>query len=96
MLKWLSRIYDTYVFTPLAGGNGKIQMEEYARTALLVQTLYSAYLEGKGPEQLYPDIYWIMILTAICTIAGMKHIFKKDMMHTNNKPPQQGEQIHGI
>lgn len=85
MLKWLTAKFNTFIFTPLAGGNGKIQMDEYARATLLGIIVYSAYLEGRGPEQIFPDIYWIMLFAAVCAVAAIKPAFaKKDVTNVLN------------
>lgn len=80
-MKWLKDLWQTYVFDPLAGGNGKIQMAEVAQLILLVMIINSSLKEGKSAEQLYPDIYWTMIFTAVCFIAGYKIFIKPKDPH---------------
>lgn len=77
MIKWLTKVFNTFIFTPLAGGNGKIQMDEYARVVLLFMIVYSTYLEGRSPDQIFPDIYWIMLFAAVCAVAAIKPAFSK-------------------
>lgn len=76
-MKWLAKFYQTYVFDPLAGGNGKIQMDEIAKAILLIMICRASYHEGQSPAQAYPDIYWIMIFTSVCAIAAIKPAFSK-------------------
>jgi hypothetical protein len=76
-MKWLKDIYKTYIFDPLAGGNGKIQMDEIAKAILLVMICRASFREGESPDQIYPDIYWICIFAAVCAIAAIKPAFSK-------------------
>jgi hypothetical protein len=64
--------YTTYIFNPLAGGNGKVQMDEIAKAILLVMIVKASQREGKSVEQVYPDIYWIMLFASVCAIAAIK------------------------
>lgn len=77
MIKFLSYLYRTFFFDPLAGGNGKIQMDEIAKATMLVMICIASYREGSAPEQMYPDIYWIMIFAAVCAIAAIKPAFSR-------------------
>jgi D-alanyl-lipoteichoic acid acyltransferase DltB (MBOAT superfamily) len=76
-MKFLKDLYRTYIFDPLAGGNGKIQTSEYVQWALVIMIIKSANKEGESVEQVYPDIYWTMIFVVVGAIAGYKHIFQK-------------------
>jgi hypothetical protein len=79
-MKWLFNIYRTYIFDPLAGGNGKIQMDELTKAVLVIMICRASFREGHSPEQLYPDVYWICIFAAVCAIAAIKPAFgKKDI-----------------
>ncbi len=69
-------VYKKFIFDPLAGGNGKIQMDEVAKAALIIMIVRDSEREGESPEQLYPDIYWIMIFFALWAIAGLKPAFE--------------------
>lgn len=77
MIKWLKTLYQTFIFDPLAGGNGKIQTAELAQWILMIMICRASYLEGKSPEQAYPDIYWIMIFSCMAAIAAIKPAFEK-------------------
>jgi hypothetical protein len=76
-MKWLNNLYKTYVFDPLAGGNGKIQMDEMTKAVLVVMICRASWKEGISPEQVYPDIYWICIFASVCAIAAIKPAFSK-------------------
>lgn len=77
MIAWFNKIWMTYIFTPLAGGNGKIQMDELTKAVLVVMICRASFREGTSVEQVYPDIYWIMIFTSVCAIAALKPAFGK-------------------
>lgn len=76
-MKWLNNIYRTYIFDPLAGGNGKIQLDEIAKATMIVMICMASAREGKSTEQVYPDIYWIMIFASYAAIAAIKPAFGK-------------------
>lgn len=80
MIKFFKSVYQTYIFDPLAGGNGKIQMDELTKAVMVVMICRASYKEGISPEQIYPDVYWICIFAAVCAIAAIKPAFsKKDL-----------------
>ena len=86
-MKWLGNIWRTYVFDPLAGGNGKIQTSELAQWLLCIMIAKASHAEGQSVEQVYPDIYWIMIFGSVCAIAAIKPVFgKKDVPGNGNNP----------
>jgi hypothetical protein len=75
--KLLLYLYNTFIFDPLAGGNGKIQTSELAQWGLLIMIFRASFNEGKNVEQYYPDIYWTMLFAAVISIAGLKVAFPK-------------------
>lgn len=77
MIKFFKYIYETFIFNPLAGGNGKVQMDEIAKAILLVMICVASFREGVSDKQAYPDIYWIMIFASVCAIAAIKPAFGK-------------------
>jgi hypothetical protein len=77
MIKFLKDVYKTYVFDPLAGGNGKIQMDELAKAVLVIMIIRASIKEGASPDQVYPDIYWISLFASVCAIAAIKPAFGK-------------------
>lgn len=82
MIKALKYIYTTFIFDPLAGGNGKIQTAELAQWVLVIMICSASIKEGKSAEQVYPDMYWFCLFTAVCAIAGLKVAFpKKEEKH---------------
>jgi hypothetical protein len=79
-------IYNTFIFTPLAGGNGKIQTAELAQWILMIMIISASIKEGKSPEQIYPDVYWICIFGAMCAIAAIKPAFGKKEVKSETEP----------
>jgi hypothetical protein len=77
MFKLLKYIYCTFIFKPLAGGNGVIQMDELVKAVLVIQLISASVKEGRGVEQLYPDIFWIMSFAGVFAIAAIKPVFSK-------------------
>jgi hypothetical protein len=77
MIKFFKYVYIKFIFDPLAGGNGKVQMDEMAKVLLLVMIGRASWREGDSPDQLYPDIYWICLFGAVCAIAAIKPAFQK-------------------
>jgi hypothetical protein len=77
MIRWFNNIYRTLFFDPLAGGNGKVQMDEIAKAVMIIMICMASAREGKSTEQVYPDIYWIMIFASYAAIAAIKPAFSK-------------------
>lgn len=77
MKKFFQYVYQTFIFDPLAGGNGKVQTSEITQWVLVVMICSASIKEGKSAEQLYPDIYWTMIYLTVAAIAGLKVAFPK-------------------
>lgn len=76
VFQFLSYVYQTYIFTPLAGGNGKIQMAELVRAVMVIEFIRASIQEGVTVEQVYPDSYWLGMIGAICAIAAIQNYFK--------------------
>lgn len=77
MKAWFNRHWKTYVFDPLAGGNGKIQTSEYAQTSFIAILLFAACKEAMNPGQDLPDTFWIVVPSAVAAIAGFKLAYPK-------------------
>lgn len=77
MVRVVKYFWNTFFFDPLAGGNGKVQMDEIAKAVLIVMICAASVREGKSTEQVYPDIYWIMIFASYAAIAAIKPAFGK-------------------
>jgi hypothetical protein len=78
-------VYKDWIFTPLAGGNGKIQIDELVKGILVIMIIRASDREGASTEQAYPDIYWIMIFSAIFAIAALKVPINKAFSNFNKK-----------
>ena len=83
-MKWLKWFCTTFIFDPLAGGNGKIQTAELAQWLLLFMIVKASFQEGESQEQVYPDIYWICLFAAVCAIAAIKPAFQKFNLKQND------------
>lgn len=86
MIRWITKIYQTLFFDPLAGGNGKVQMDEIAKAVMIVMICMASAREGKSTEQVYPDIYWIMIFSSYAAVAAIKPAFSKILKKEDEKP----------
>lgn len=85
--KWL---FHNLVFVPLAGGNGKVQMDEMAKAIICVIFILSALWEGTRQHEwhIFSDAYWFALLGTICLIAGIKegkHFFKPPTAKSNDE-----------
>jgi hypothetical protein len=85
MIKFISTGFRTFIFDPLAGGNGKIQMDEVAKAILLVITCTAAYREGTSDAQVYPDVFWLSLIAGVAAIAGLKLHYKSPDNHKTEK-----------
>jgi hypothetical protein len=64
MKKFFNYIYHTFIFKPLAGGNGVIQMDEMTKAVMVVMICSAS----------------IKIFASVCAIAAIKPAFgKKDI-----------------
>jgi hypothetical protein len=88
-MKFIVNIYRTYIFDPLAGGNGKIQMDELTKAIMVFMICSASIKEGRSTEQVYPDIYWICIFASVCAIAAIKPAFGKfkEQMEKKDETP---------
>lgn len=86
MIKAIKYVYHTFIFKPLAGGNGVIQMDEMTKAVLVVMICRAAYKEGLSTDQVYPDVFWICIFGAVCAIAAIKPAFGKKEIKHEDKP----------
>lgn len=89
VLRWGSLIYKELVFTPLAGGNGKVQMDELAKYVVIVSFVFSSYIEGSRKHEwhIFSDAYWFALLGSVCIIGGLKNVdFSK--MFTKSPPDE--------
>ena len=70
------------LFDPLAGGNGKVQMDELAKFLILIVFVWWAYIEATRTVEhhIISDTQFMAVLGAVCIIAGIKYYFnnKKD------------------
>lgn len=71
------KLYTDLFFTPLAGGNGKVQMDEVAKAIILAVFVYSCRIEAtrKTEAHVFSDAYYFSLLLTVCAIAAIKPLF---------------------
>lgn len=67
---WRERL----VFTPLAGGNGVVQMDELSKGVIMVVFYLSSRAEAFRAHEyhVFSDAYWYALLGCVALIAGIK------------------------
>lgn len=65
---------DKLLFTPLAGGNGIVQMDELSKGIIMVVFYLSARAEAFRVTEyhIFSDAYWYALLGCVALIAGIK------------------------
>lgn len=79
VVRYGKTVYKDFIFTPLAGGNGKIQMDELAKAIILAVFVFSAGVEAlrKTEHHIFSDAYYFSLLLSVCAIAAIKPAFQK-------------------
>lgn len=90
ILRFGKKLYYDLFFVPLAGGNGKVQMDELAKMIILVAFIFCAYEEGgrKTEWHIFSDAFWFAILGTVCLIAGIKE-GKHFILKSKKEPPNE-------
>lgn len=72
-------VYETFIFTPLAGGNGKIQMDELMKGIIAVMFIWAMHRDGHRTHEwpFFSDVFYASLLAAVCAIAAIKPILTK-------------------
>jgi hypothetical protein len=85
-------VYRDLIFTPLAGGNGKVQMDELAKAVILAVFIFSALVEAarKTEYHVFSDAYYASLLLSVCAIAAIKPAFDKMKNFHKDSPKQEG------
>lgn len=66
------QLYTYFLLQPLRGGNGVVQMDEFAKYIMMILLVYMVYKEGESAEQVFPEsVFWAMVVGAFL-IAGVK------------------------
>ena len=75
LLRYWNRIYTELIFHPLAGKNGRVQMDEMAKGVILVVFAASSTVEAfrKTEYHIFSDAYYFALLGTVALIAGIKH-----------------------
>jgi hypothetical protein len=90
-------IYDKFVFTPLAGGNGKIQMDELTKGIIVIIAIWCVRRDGYRTHEwsYFSDAFYFVLFGAVCAIAAIKptlgavsHVLKSRAEKTLNSNSQ--------
>jgi len=78
LLRYGKRLAKIVLFDPLAGGNGKVQMDELAKAIILAVFVFSAYIEATRitEHHVFSDTYFFSLLLSVCAIAAIKPVFE--------------------
>lgn len=75
---WYHRkyVYQTFIFNPLAGGNGKVQMDELAKAIIIVLCIWSINRDAHRTHSwpYFSDAYYLSLFGALFAIASIKPI----------------------
>lgn len=77
LVRYRKTIYRDLIFTPLAGGNGKVQMDEVAKAIILAAFVFSLIVDAfrKTEYHVFTDAYYFALLLSVCAIAAIKPLF---------------------
>lgn len=92
LVRYGKMLYRDLLFTPLAGGNGKVQMDELAKAVILAVFVFSAVVEAsrKTDSHVFTDTYYFALLLSVCAIAAIKPLFANlKQFKDPDKPTQQ-------
>lgn len=85
-------IFQNFVFKPLAGGNGVIQMDEITKANIVAMVWYALVKEatrGTMDQHVFSNEFFLFIFLALFSIAGLKHIKPRSLFggkeQTENK-----------
>jgi len=72
------RLYNDLIFTPLAGGNGKVQMDEMAKAIILIVFIYCVRTDATRATEyhVFSDTFYFALLLSVCAIASIKPLFE--------------------
>src|SRR5690554_796251 len=78
VIRYGRRIYQELIFTPLAGGNGKVQMDEMAKAMILGVFIYCVHVDATRETEyhVFSDTYYFALLLSVCAIASIKPLFE--------------------
>lgn len=67
-------IVKELIFNPLAGGNGKVQMDELAKGIVLTIFILASWKDGTRVHEwsFFSDSFYAILLATICGIAAIK------------------------
>jgi hypothetical protein len=74
LIRYGKTAYTELFFNPLAGGNGKVQMDEVGKAVILGIAIYCVIKEAMRTHEwmLFPESFWYALFGALFLIAGLK------------------------
>lgn len=68
------RAFLELIFNPLAGGNGKVQMDELAKGVVLIILILASYKDGNRVHEwsYFSDSFYAILLAGVFGIAAIK------------------------
>src|SRR5690606_10608301 len=93
LLRYGKRLAKIVLFDPLAGGNGKVQMDELAKAVILAVFVFSAIIEAfrKTEHHVFSDTYFFALLLSVCAIAAIKPLFTNMKFFQNDSEKKNNE-----
>ena len=78
VIRYGRKIYQDLIFTPLAGGNGKVQMDEVAKAIILIVFIYCVRTDATRTTEyhVFSDTFYFALLLSVCAIASIKPLFE--------------------
>lgn len=84
---------ERLIFTPLAGGNGVVQMDELSKGVIMIVFYLSARAEAFRTHEyhIFSDAYWYALLGCVSLISGIKSGVFHKLMNGKKEPPSKDE-----
>jgi len=91
-LVYKNEIYKKFIFDPLAGGNGKIQMDEMAKGVVIGIIIWAVQRDGYRTHEwaYFTDTFYAALLAGLFAIAAIKPVASV-MKHNKTKNDNEKE-----
>jgi hypothetical protein len=76
VIRYRKSIYNDLFFTPLAGGNGKVQMDEAAKAVIIAVLLWCVARDGYRTHEwpYFSGTFYATLLAGLFSIAAIKPV----------------------
>ena len=74
--QFLTLIFNAFLWEPIRGGNGKTQLDELAKYAIVVSAVWMIIYEGITEGAQFSDIQFITVFGALVAAGGLKMHYK--------------------